>query len=398
MVNSTAVIQRSTILSRLRAALERARIILLCGPRQCGKTTLARELVSEESVNYFDLEDPAGLARLDEPMTALRPLKGLIVIDEVQRRPDLFPVLRVLADRKTAGARFLILGSASGDLLRQSSESLAGRVEHISMGGFSIQELGPSVMQDLWRRGSFPRAFLATRESDSVAWRKHFVQTLLERDLPQWGVRVPAVALQRFWTMIAHYHGQIWKATDPARALGVSESTTRRYLDLLTDAFMLRQLQPWHANLSKRQVKAPKVYVRDSGLLHQLLGIRTDKELLSHPKVGASWEGFVLEQVLAAEPHDEAYFWATHQGAEIDLVLRREGRLWGVACKRSDAPRLTPSIKVARADLGLERVAVLYPGGKRYPVAAGVEAVPVDALANGERLFPEETYSSLEED
>jgi predicted AAA+ superfamily ATPase len=395
---SQAVIERSGILSRLRAALERARIVLLCGPRQCGKTTLARELLSEESVNYFDLEDPAGLARLDEPMTALGSLTGLIVIDEVQRRPDLFPVLRVLADRRAAGARFLILGSASGDLLRQSSESLAGRVEHISIGGFSLQELSASAVQDLWRRGSFPRAFLAARESDSVAWRKHFVQTLLERDLPQWGVRVPAVALQRFWTMVAHYHGQIWKAAEPARALGVGESTTRRYLDLLTDAFMVRQLQPWHANLSKRQVKAPKVYVRDSGMLHQLLGIRTDKELLSHPKVGASWEGFVLEQALAAEPHDEAYFWATHQGAEIDLVLRREGRLWGVECKRSDAPQLTPSIRIARADLGLERVAVLYPGSKRYPVTDEVEAVPLEALANGERLFPDEAYTSVDVD
>jgi uncharacterized protein len=390
------MIRRAAILSRLREALERARIVLLCGPRQCGKTTLARELLSEESVNYFDLEDPAGLARLDEPMTALRPLKGLVVIDEVQRRPDLFPVLRVLADRRAAGARFLILGSASGDLLRQSSESLAGRVEHISIGGFSVEELGSSVLQDLWRRGSFPRAFLAAKESDSVAWRKQFVQTLLERDLPQWGVRVPAAALQRFWTMIAHYHGQIWKATEPARALGVGESTTRRYLDLLTDAFMVRQLQPWHANVSKRQVKAPKVYVRDSGLLHQLLGIRTDKELLSHPKVGASWEGFVLEQVLAAEPHDEAYFWATHQGAEIDLVLRRDGRLWGIECKRSDAPQLTPSIRIARTDLGLERVAVLYPGNKRYPISGEVEAVPLEALASGQHIFPDEAYSAVD--
>jgi uncharacterized protein len=392
------MIDRIGVLSRLRAAVERSRVVLLCGPRQCGKTTLARELLPEESVNYFDLEDPAGLARLDEPITALRPLKGLIVIDEVQRRPELFPVLRVLADRRSTSTRFLILGSASGDLLRQSSESLAGRVEHISMGGFSLQELGPSAVQTLWRRGGFPLAYLAATESNSVAWRRQFAQTLLERDLPQWGVRVPAVALQRFWTMIAHYHGQIWKATEPARSLGVGESTARRYLDLLTDAFMVRQLQPWHANLSKRQVKAPKVYVRDSGLLHQLLGIRTAKELLSHPKVGASWEGFVLEQVLATEPHDEAYFWATHQGAEIDLVLRRDGKLWGVECKRTDTPKLTTSIRIARADLALERVAVVYPGSKRYPVTDAVEAVPVDELASGERLFPSDAYSSAGDD
>ena len=391
------MLERGDVLSRLRAALERSRVVVLSGPRQCGKTTLARELVPEESVNYFDLEDPAGLARLDEPMTALRPLKGLVVIDEVQRRPDLFPILRVLADRKSSPARFLVLGSASGELSRQSSESLAGRVEYLPIGGFSIREVGASAVQGLWRRGGFPLAYLAAKEADSVAWRKEFVQTLLERDLPQWGVRVPAVALQRFWTMIAHYHGQIWNAAEPARALGVSESTTRRYLDLLTDAFMVRQLQPWHANLSKRQVKAPKLYVRDSGLLHQLLGIRTAKELLSHPKVGASWEGFVLEQVLAVEPYDEAYFWATHQGAEMDLVLRREGRLWGVECKRADAPKLSPSIRIARADLELERVAVVYPGGKRYPLSDAVEAVPLDALANGDRLFPDSAYASAAE-
>jgi predicted AAA+ superfamily ATPase len=385
------MIERHAVLSQLRAALERSRVVLLLGPRQCGKTTLARELLPEESINYFDLEDPVGLARLDEPMTALRPLKGLIVIDEVQRRPNLFPALRVLADRKSPPARFLILGSSSGELLRQSSESLAGRVEYITIGGFSLPELGASAADALWRRGGFPLAYLAAKESDSFAWRKHFVQTLLERDLPQWGVRVPAVALQRFWAMIAHYHGQIWKAAEPARALGVSESTTRRYLDLLTDALMVRQLQPWHANLSKRQVKAPKMYIRDSGLLHHLLGIRTAKELLTHPKVGASWEGFVIEQVLSGEAHDEAYFWATHQGAEIDLVLRDGGRLLGVECKRSDAPSLTPSIRIARADLGLERVAVIYPGTRRYALAEGVEAVPLHSLALGQRLFPQET-------
>lgn len=384
------MISRYTILARLEAALQRSRVVLLSGPRQCGKTTLARELLPEESINYFDLEDPAGLARLDEPMTGLRPLKGLVVIDEVQRRPDLFGVLRVLADRRSTPARFLILGSASGDLLRQSSESLAGRVEQITIGGFSLAEVGAAALSDLWRRGGFPLSYLASREEDSFAWRAHFIQALLERDLPQWGVRVPAVALRRFWTMLAHYHGQIWKATEPARALDVSESTTRRYLDLLTDAFMVRQVQPWHANLRKRQVKAPKIYVRDSGLLHQLLGIHSAKALLSHPKLGASWEGFVIEQALTAEPHDEAFFWATHQGAEIDLILRRGDRLLGVECKRTDAPGLTPSIRIAQADLGLKRVAVIYPGSKRYPLSDTVDAVPLEALAGGGRIFPEE--------
>ncbi|HUO85335.1 MAG TPA: ATP-binding protein [Thermoanaerobaculia bacterium] len=381
------MIGRPGILRALQTALARTRVVVLTGPRQSGKTTLARELLSEDSVNYFDLEDPASLARLDEPMTALRPLRGLVVIDEVQRRPDLFPVLRVLADRKTAPSRFLILGSASGNLLRQSSESLAGRVEQVAIGGFSIAELGADAAQKLWRRGGFPLSYLAAGENDSLAWRKEFIQALLERDLPQWGVRVPAVALRRFWTMIAHDHGQTWNAAEPARSLGVTEPTARRYLDLLTDALMLRQLQPWHANIRKRQVRAPKVYVRDSGLLHQLLGITNDRGLMSHPKLGASWEGFVIEQVLTTEPYDEAYFWATHQGAEIDLILRRGDRLLGVECKRTDAPRLTPSIRIALSDVGLEQVAVLYPGDKRYPIAEAVEAVPLEALGGGGTFF-----------
>jgi len=361
--------------------------VTLVGPRQCGKTTLARELVDPDSVNYFDLEDPASLARLSEPMTALSPLRGLVVIDEVQRRPDLFPILRVLVDRKDDPARFLVLGSASGDLLRQTSESLAGRMERATIAGLSLAELGPETVERLWLRGGFPRSYLASREEDSVAWRHHFIQTLLERDFPQWGVRVPAQALRRFWTMLAHFHGQTWNAAEPARALGVGESTTRRHLDLLTDALMVRQLQPFHANLRKRQVKAPKVYVRDSGLLHQLLGIDSAKALLTHPKVGASWEGFAIEQVLRKEPHDEAFFWATHQGAEIDLILRRSDRLLGVECKRTDAPRPTPSIRMALKDLGLKQVVVLYPGTRRFPLVEGAEAVPLLALRREQSIF-----------
>jgi predicted AAA+ superfamily ATPase len=381
------VIARSGILAAVRAAVRRVPVTVLTGPRQSGKTTLARELLSEDSPNYFDLEDPLGLARLSEPRTALEPLRGLIVIDEIQRRPDLFPVLRVLADRRKRPARFLILGSASGDLMRQSSESLAGRIERIEIGGFTLSELGPQTSSRLWRRGAFPRSYLARSERDSVAWRKQFLQTLLERDLPQWGVRVPATALLRFWAMVAHSHGQVWNASEPARALGVNPSTTHRYLDLLADALMLRQLQPWHANLGKRQVKSPKVYVRDSGLLHQLLGIATERALMTHPKMGASWEGFVIEQVLATEPHDEAWFWATHQGAEIDLILRRGDRLLAVECKRADAPRLTPSIRIALDDLGLERVVVIYPGSRRLSLGKRVEAVPQEALAVPGNLF-----------
>jgi len=381
------MIQRSAILAGLKDALARSRVVVLVGPRQSGKTTLARELLEEESVNYFDLEDPASLARLDQPMTALRPLKGLVVIDEIQRRPDLFPVLRVLADRRGTPARFLILGSASGNLMRQTSESLAGRMERIAIGGFSLAELGADAEQPLWLRGGLPLSCLAENDLNSLSWRKNFIQTLLERDFPQWGVRIAATALQRFWTMVAHYHGQIWKAAEPARALGVSESTTRRYLDLLTDAFMIRQLQPYYANLKKRQVKSPKIYVRDSGLLHQLLGIDSMKSLYSHPKAGASWEGFVVEQVLMEEPHDEVFFWATHQGAEIDLILRRGDALYGVECKRADTPRYTRSIRIALEDLKLKHVFVIYPGVQRFPLAPKVEAIPLKALSKGKSLL-----------
>lgn len=362
-------------------------MVVLTGPRQCGKTTLARQLLSENSVNYFDLEDPVGLARLDEPRTALESLEGLVVIDEVQRRPDLFPVLRVLADRPNAPARFLILGSASGDLLRQSSESLAGRIERIAIGGFSLEELGADAAETLWLRGGFPLSYLAAAEADSLAWRKNLMQALLERDFPQWGVRVPARALRRFWAMLAHYHGQTWNAAEPARALGVSEPTMRRHLDLLTDALMVRQLQPYHSNLAKRQVKSPKIYIRDTGLLHQLLGIESMKFLLTHPKLGASWEGFAVEQVLLTQEHEEAFFWATYQGAEIDLLLRRGGKLFGVECKRQDAPRMTRSMGRALEVLEVEKIAVVYPGSKRYPIAERVEAVPLAALAGGQGLF-----------
>ncbi len=381
------MIHRKSVLSALKNALKRNRVVVLVGPRQCGKTTLARLLLKEDSLNYFDLEDPASLVRLDEPMTALGSLRGLVVIDEVQRRPDLFPILRVLVDRDDSPARFLILGSASGDLLRQTSESLAGRMERVIIGGFTLDELGADADQKLWFRGGFPLSYLAPNDADSESWRKSFIQTLLERDFPQWGVRVPAVALQRFWATVAHFHGQTWNAAEPARALGVSESTTRRHLDILTDALMVRQLQPYHANIGKRQVKAPKIYVRDSGLFHQLAGIGSFKGLMTHPKVGASWEGFVIEQVLLTVGHDEAFFWATHQGAEIDLVLRRGSGLLGVEVKRADAPRMTPSIRTALKDLELERVVVVYPGTKRYPIADRVDAVPLSALAARGKIF-----------
>ncbi len=380
-------VSRSALLAQIRASIARNPVTVLIGARQVGKTTLARTLLDENSPNYFDLEDPVSLRRLDEPMTALAQLEGLVIIDEIQRRPDLFQLLRVLADRRPQSARFLILGSASGDLMRQSAETLAGRMERIEVSGFTLAELGEDSAATLWRRGGFPRAFLVGSERDSVAWREQFVRTLLEREFPQWGLRVPAVTLLRFWTMIAHYHGRIWNASVLGRALGVSATAVRHYLDLLSDALMVRQLRPWHVNVRKRQVKAPKVYIRDSGLLHQLLGLETERALLSHPVLGASWEGFVIEQVLATESFSDAWFWATHQGAEIDLLLRQGDRLFGVECKRADAPKITPSIRIALEDLGLEQVVVVYPGARRYRLSESVEAAPLAALAEPGQLF-----------
>lgn len=381
MVYTILMIHRTIDSKRIQTALKRSRIVALLGPRQCGKTTLARHLVPVESLNYFDLEDPASLARLSEPDTTLRPLKGLIVIDEIQRRPDLFPLLRVLADRKPFRARFLILGSASPDLLKQSSETLAGRLETVPLEGFRLADLGAAAQLRHWLRGGFPLSYTARTETASLVWRRQFLQSFLERDLPQLGVTIPAVTLRRFWSMMAHYHGQIWNAAELARALAINESTVRRYLDLMTGVFMIRQLPPWHENLGKRQVKAPKVYVRDSGLLHALLGIGSRRDLEHHPKVGASWEGYAVEEALKALQPDDAYYWATYNGAELDLLLFKKGRRIGVECKRADAPTLTPSMRVAMTDLKLDELYVVYPGEKRYPLADKVTVVPLAEFA-----------------
>jgi predicted AAA+ superfamily ATPase len=375
------MIKRPDVMSSIRRALKRSRVTALIGPRQCGKTTLARQFVPVDSPNYFDLEDSTSLARLEEPMNALSNLKGLVVIDEIQRRPHLFPVLRVLADRKPLPARFLILGSASPHLLRQSSESLAGRLETLPISGFSLAEVGIKFHAHHWLWGGFPLSFLARTESDSLAWRRHFIQTFLERDLPLMNIGTQASTLLRFWTMLAHYHGQIWNASEPARSLGAGESSVRRYLDLLSSVFMVRQLQPWHASIKKRQVKAPKVYFRDSGLLHYLLGIRSEKELLSHPKYGASWEGYIIEEIHKALEPEESYFWATHGGAELDLLIVKNGHKLGIECKRSDAPRFTPSMRAALDDLELSHLIVVYPGSRRYSLSKQVTVIPFNELA-----------------
>lgn len=384
------MIQRQALTRQIQTSLARSRAVALIGPRQCGKTTLARQFVPIDSANYFDLEDPVSLARLDQPMTALQSLQGLVVIDEIQRRPDLFPVLRVLCDRSPLSARFLILGSASPDLLRQSSESLAGRLEIVTMGGFSLPEVGADRQAQHWLRGGFPLSFLADSDEDSAAWRKSFVLTFLERDLPQFGVNIPPQTLLRFWTMLAHYHGQVWNGAEMARSLGVSEPTVRRYLDVLSGLFMVRQLQPFCANLAKRQIKACKIYFRDSGILHHLLGIRSQDDLLLHPRLGASWEGYAVEETLSAVAPDQAYFWGTHNGAELDLLLIKDGRRVGVECKRVDAPRLTPSMRIALEDLALDHLVVIYPGVRAYSLAERVTVTPLTQLVHGGEivLFP----------
>jgi predicted AAA+ superfamily ATPase len=373
-------IERRRLRAKVAAALERARGVVLVGPRQVGKTTLARSFVPAGSPAFFDLEDPRVEAQLQAPLLALEPLRGLVVVDEVQRAPELFKVLRVLMDRDPPPARFLLLGSASPGLLRQASESLAGRVEVIEIGGFALDELGRGALERLWLRGGYPRSYLAAGEVDSRAWRDAFARLFLERDLPQLGINVPAPAMRRFWTMLAHLNGQVWNAAEPARSLGVNESTVRRHLDWLTQTFMVRQLQPWFENLGKRQVKAPKIYFRDTGLLHALLDIADAAALAAHPRSGASWEAFALEQVLQIAAPDEAWFWATHAGAEVDLLMVKDGRRVGIEFKRADAPRLTPSMRIAMRDLRLDALYAVYPGKRRYPLADAVEAVPLAAL------------------
>ncbi len=377
------MIKRKKIQDNITEALNRGRIVSILGPRQCGKTTLARQFAEPGSSSYFDLEDPIDNAKLAEAQNALQNLKGTVVIDEVQRQPELFPLLRVLADRIPLPAKFLILGSASPSLIKQASESLAGRVERIRIGGFSLEEVGQKNVEQLWLRGGLPCSFLADSDKDAFIWLKEYTQSFVERDLPLHGVSLPSVTLIRFWTMLAHYHGQIFNASEIARSLGISIMTVNRYLDIMTGVFMIRQLQPWHANIKKRQVKAPKIYFNDTGILHALLGIQNRSDLLRHPKYGASWEGFVLEEVIrAVEPH-EVFFWATHQGAEIDLVFNKGGQMYGVEIKRQDAPRMTPSIKHALEDLKLEGIAVIYPGQRRYSIHKQVDVVPFDEIQGG---------------
>ena len=373
------MISRNDYYERVRAGLARSPIVTLIGPRQCGKTTLARQFLGSESLQYFDLEDPVVASAFESPMTTLSSLSGLVVIDEAQRCPEIFPSLRVLADRDQNTARFLILGSASPDLTRQASESLAGRVEIIEMSGFHLGEVGSDAHQQLWLRGGFPRSFLAENQGDSVEWRKQFVRTFLERDLSQMGFRMSPQVMGRFWTMVSHYHGQIWNASEIAASMGVSHQTSRNYLDALEQTFMVRRLLPWYVNVGKRLVKSPKIYFRDSGLFHTLQGIDSEVALLSHPKVGASWEGFAVEQILSTILTDDAYFYSVHGGSELDIYL--PNRRIGFEIKRQDAPRLTRSMQIVIEDLKLKELLIVYPGKRAYPISDRVRAVPLYEVA-----------------
>ena len=376
------MIPRPTALEQIAHTFQVHPIAALLGPRQCGKTTLARTIEEQEPCTYFDLENPVDIQRLSAPMRALEMLSGLVVIDEVQRRPDLFELLRVLVDRPQNPARFLILGSASPHLIKGVSESLAGRIGFIDLAGFNLLEVGNEQRDCLWIRGGFPRAFLAIDDTASREWREDFIRTFLERDIPQLGITIPAETLRRFWTMVAHYHGQVWNAAEFARSLGTSEVTARRYLDILAGAYMVRVLPPWFENLSKRQVKAPKIYIRDSGILHSLLQSYTLANLQGHPKVGASWEGFALEHVIGSFRTRDAYFWATHAGAELDLLVLAAGKRYGFEFKYADAPGRSRSMHIALQDLRLDHLWVVYPGQQEYALHDRITVVPLEAVPN----------------
>ncbi len=378
------MLQRKQEMDTLNGLLSRYPVVGIIGARQVGKTTLARAIAenSPQPVLYYDLENPEDLSRLSDPMLALKERTGLVVIDEIQRIPNLFPVLRVLADRGNTPCRFLILGSASPAMLKQGSESLAGRIFYHRLDGLALDEIGDGSYAQLWLRGGFPRSYLALTDRESMEWRHGFILTFLERDLPQLGISIRSTALHRFWRMLSHYHGQTWNASEFARSFGVSDTTIRNYLDTLTGAMVVRQLQPWHENISKRQVKAPKVYLEDTGLLHSLLNLPTLHDLEGHPKMGASWEGFVIQQIIRrlGAGREECFFWATHGGAELDLFVIRGRQRLGFEVKRTSSPRMTPSMKSALEDLKLQRLDVIHAGEETFPLGPKVRAVPLKRI------------------
>lgn len=375
--------RRDTFISRISKAFRANNIVAILGPRQCGKTTLARAFIKKNKKdyreeNYFDLEDTTDLSRLANPKLALEDLKGIIVIDEIQRRPDLFPILRVLIDNPKSKQQYLILGSASQELIKQSSETLAGRIGYLELTPFSLSET--VNMQKLWLRGGFPKSYLAQNEGISYLWREQYIRTFLEQDIPNLGIRIPSQLLRRFWMMLAHYHGNIFNASEIGRSLALTHKTIQHYADILSGTFMIRMLHPWHENISKRQVKAPKIYFRDSGIFHRLLGILNNGALLRYPKLGASWEGFAVEEIIRhhhATP-EECYFWATHGHAELDLMIIKNGKRFGFEIKYSEAPTLTKSMLIALEDLKLDRITVIYPGKNKFKIHENIIVIGLE--------------------
>lgn len=365
-------------------------VVAILGPRQCGKTTLARQYFAQHKVpgkNYFDLEDPVDEQRLSQAKMALEDLTGLIVIDEIQRAPELFKLLRALVDRSNNKQRYLILGSASRELIKQSSESLAGRIHYLELTPFQLSEIGVEKRVKHWLRGSFPRSYLARRNIDSRSWRDAFIRTFLEQDIPALGINIPTAHLRRFWMMLAHYHGQIFNSSELSRPLQISDVTVKKYLDILTGTFMIRQLQPWLENIKKRKIKKPKIYFRDSGIFHRLLLLPSDESIETHPKLGASWEGYALEEIIryyGATP-EQVYFWGIHAQCELDLLMFTQGKKLGFEIKYQDAPKLTNSMLQAIKFLALDRLIVVYPGSKSYRLDASIEVVPIQQIIKMKR-------------
>lgn len=374
------IFQRSRLAAEINKAINRSPITAILGPRQCGKTTISQIVASKYPSTVFDLEDPVDLERLTSaPKLTLEPLKGLIIIDEIQRLPELFPILRVLSDRNEPDVKYLILGSASPQLIKNASESLSGRISFIDMSGFTIDEINDGDFNKLWIRGGFPRSFLSNNEKSSFGWRNDFIRTFLERDIPQLGINIPSLALRRFWTMLSHYHGQIWNGSEFGRSLSITEPTSRKYLDIMSSAYVVRQIQPWHENLKKRQVKSPKVYIRDSGILHTLLTLNED-QILNHPKLGASWEGFVIEQIIAISGCRDYYYWATYTGAELDLLMFVDGKRIGFEIKYADSPKITKSMRITFIELQLEKLYIVYPGNRSFILDNNIEVISINEL------------------
>ena len=374
------MIERKGYINRVKKAISRSPIVALLGPRQCGKTTLARMICDHQPSTYFDLESQTDLRRLVNPEMILASLQDLVVIDEIQTKPDLFATLRVVVDKPENKCHFLILGSASPHIIRRVSETLAGRVEFVDMAGFDVSELGMKSWKQLWTRGGFPRSFLARNDQDSFVWREGFIRTFLQRDIPQLGINIPAPAMRRFWTMLAHYHGQMWNASRIGSALGINDKTARSYLDILTQTYMIHQLQPWHENIQKRQVKSPKIYFRDTGLLHSLLDLRDFYTVTGHPQVGASWEGFAMEQIIRKTNPSQVYYWATYSGAELDMFMIVNGKRYGIEFKFNEAPDKTKSMAIAIESLKLDKLLIVYPGEKCWPVNETISVCPIDRV------------------